>query len=526
MPKGRSTSTVKTIEAAIFKWESIQNELEPWAKKNIADSYYELGMLSSAEDVYTGIQTESTVLTMEVSLQLFSLYIEKNKLKSAYRIIEKALSIDSDYPNVSELARVFYEEQEDWNNAVKLAVKESIRTKNPEWFTILREYADLGYTTSFAPSYFYDLLITIYEEDRTQFKEMVLSLWTSYQGHSTEHKEWMTTVNTIFEYVEVLPNENWDEVAAQFQDAYIQFLEGENLVKDLEGFMPSLLTNWLKVSKAYKPVFPAAATLAWNDVFSYSIDPMTVEEAESFLLQEEYHHARLEEVIIFLNKVVDWSERNEAPVGHKTKWIAEQLLNMGEYHLVIAGSSSSGKSTFVQSVLGESVGEAEASTAIYSHHNQQVEVTEIHDRGVNKIESIADFEELMQREAFIEYKIPSEFLKKNKTALIDVQNGNKQIDDLTSFYPVADGLLYVLNAEAPFNSEDRKTLRKLAEADQPVNVHFLLNKMDKITHTERSEELIESVRNKAREWFPTGRGLTILVSRSRTSSIKRRTGIL
>jgi hypothetical protein len=492
----------KDYEAAIYKWESILNELEPWAKKNIADSYYALGMLSAAEDVYTGISTESTVLTMEISLQLFHLYIERNKLKSAYRIIEKAMNTDPEYPLVAQLAKSFYEEQQDWKNAVGLAVNESIRTGEQEWFRALLEYAELGYTATFTPNYFYDVLITVYEKDRQLFRNLVQSLWESYREVSATHIEWMSTVNTIFEYVEVEPGERWEDISSQFQFAYLHFLEKGYLVKEIEGIMPDLLTNWLKISKQEQPLLASAAVMAWNDVFSYSIDPMVVEEAESLLLQGEYPAFKMEETLLLLNKIVDWSERNEAPVSYKSKWIAEQLLDTSQQYLVVAGSESSGKSSFVQSVLGESVGEAEHSTVVYRYHRSQAEVMEIHDRGAENVESIADFEELMEREAFVEYKLPSEFLQKNGSALIDVQANSRGLKDLTSFYPAADGLLYVLNADSPFNAEDRQTLRALTEIGQPVNVHFLLNKMDKIDHAGRSEEIIDSVRAKAREWFP------------------------
>ncbi|MCA1056116.1 GTP-binding protein [Rossellomorea aquimaris] len=492
----------KDYEAAIFKWESISDELGSWAKKNIADSYYALGMLSAAEDVYTAITTESTVLTMEISLQLFHLYIERDKLKSAYRIIEKALATDPDYPLVAQLAKSFYEEQQDWESAVGLAVKESIRTGERTWFQSLLEYADKGYTSTFTPNYFYDVLITIYESDREIFRNLIESLWQTYREVPSTHIDWVNTANTIFQYVEVEPGERWEAISSQFQQAYLHFLENGYLVKEIEGVMPVLLTNWLKISKQENPLLSASAVMAWNDAFSYSMEPMVVEEAENLLIQGEYPAFNMEETLILLTKIIDWSEKNGAPVSFKTTWIAEQLLDTSQQYLVVAGSESSGKSSFVQSVLGESVGEAEHSTVVYRYHHNQVEVTEIHDRGEGPVESIADFEALMERDAFVEYRLPSDFLQKNGQALIDVQADSRGLKDLASFYPAADGLLYVLNAESPFNAEDRKTLRALTEIGQPVNVHFLLNKMDKIAHAGHSEEIIDSVRSTAREWFP------------------------
>src|SRR3954452_7399866 len=107
----------KDYEAAIFKWENIINELEPWAKKNTADAYYELGLLSTAEDLYCAIQTNNLTLNTEVALQLFSLYIERGKLDLALSVIKKTIAANPDYPNVTEIARTFFEEQQDWNHA-------------------------------------------------------------------------------------------------------------------------------------------------------------------------------------------------------------------------------------------------------------------------------------------------------------------------------------------------------------------------------------------------------------------------
>ena len=60
--------------------------------KNIADAYFELGFLPKAEEIYQSIQTEDTTLTMEVSLQLLSLYIEQDRLGLAFKTISEAVA--------------------------------------------------------------------------------------------------------------------------------------------------------------------------------------------------------------------------------------------------------------------------------------------------------------------------------------------------------------------------------------------------------------------------------------------------
>lgn len=166
-------------------------------KKNIADAYFELGLLSMAEEIYTSIQTEDTTLTMEVSLQLLSLYIEQNRLGLAFKVISEAVSFQPDYPNITAIARSFYEKQQDWNNAIDLAVQEGIRTKSLHWFEILTSYVNQGFTKQMKPKYFYEALKVLYTVDSIQFKQLVSSLWKIYQDEST-YLLWIQTINHLF----------------------------------------------------------------------------------------------------------------------------------------------------------------------------------------------------------------------------------------------------------------------------------------------------------------------------------------
>ncbi|MCS0542820.1 hypothetical protein NXY55_22860, partial [Aeromonas veronii] len=155
----------KDFEAAIYKWENISNDLEPWAKKNIADAYYELGLLSNAEEVYGSIISTNKILTSEVSLSLFSLYLEDNKIDAAYRVIQEAVESNPDYPNITTVAKHFYVEQEDWKNAIELAINETRRTEGLEWFDALINYCEAGHCSTFEPDTFVPVLRKLYELD-------------------------------------------------------------------------------------------------------------------------------------------------------------------------------------------------------------------------------------------------------------------------------------------------------------------------------------------------------------------------
>ncbi|MCT8137674.1 hypothetical protein H1D32_07840 [Anaerobacillus sp. CMMVII] len=128
----------KDFEAAIFKWEQVHNDLQQWAIKNMADAYYELGLVPTAIDLYQSVKSESLTLRSEVALNLFSIYNEQEKLDFAADVIKRAVTLNPDYPNVTVVARTFFEKYRDWGSAIELVVNEAIRTERLEWFTILK----------------------------------------------------------------------------------------------------------------------------------------------------------------------------------------------------------------------------------------------------------------------------------------------------------------------------------------------------------------------------------------------------
>ena len=121
--------------------------------KNIADSYFELGLYETAEAIYKSVVTENPVLKIEVLLQLFSLYIVESRQSNATNVIKEAVNFQPDYQNVTKLARNFFEEQKDWSQ-IELAVNESIRTKSLVWFDILKKYIEQGVAQTIAANYF------------------------------------------------------------------------------------------------------------------------------------------------------------------------------------------------------------------------------------------------------------------------------------------------------------------------------------------------------------------------------------
>ncbi len=499
----------KDYEAAIFKWENIINELEPWAKKNTADAYYQLGLLSTAEDLYCAITSDNLTLTTEVALQLFSLYIERGKLDLALSVIKKTIDANPDYPNVTEIARTFFEEQQDWNNAIELAVNEAIRTGSLEWFDMIISYVEKGVTRNHAPSYFSQAVHFLYSLDQRKFEQLISTLWDSYNNEEI-YFTWIRELNHLLLSLDIHRDDNLAELSGLHKEAFFRFIDGKYFIKNLQDFIPNFLTNWLRLADTKNVVLSAAAVLSWNELFPASLSMSIVNEAEKLISITETDMDELEECLTLFDAITNWAQANEMGENNRVKWIVQQLVNFDTQHLLITGLSGSGKSTFVNTILGEDLQDSPTSSLVMFRDSDNEEITEITDREISSLSGFSDFQERMDRrrnalESIIEFKRPNAFLQENKVALLDTPglkgNYNDSYEVLKNLQ-LADTVLFVLDANAPFTDKERSVLAKIQELAPDIPVHFLLSKMDTIANEQEAISVFDETRARIQSYIP------------------------
>lgn len=438
-------------EAAIFKWEKVEGELEPWAKKNMADAFFHLGLWSKAEEVYLSISSDEKVLQIEIALQLFSLYVKENERDKAYEQIEKAIRLDPDYLGVTEMAKQFYEEQEDWKKAVSLAIHEAIRTESLEWFTVVRDYIKQGYIQNFAPKSFYTLLVCAFQVDRRFFHALISQLWSYYRTKES-YLDWLHTLNDIFLNIEVELYDAWFDISTLYEETFYELIEGTYSVKALQKVMPYLLTNWLKVTTTTKALPAVAAILAWNELFPETIQSSTVQEAEELVNKASGDFIYREEMMVLFRQIEVWGERNQLQIGWKLKWLVQEIATSEQKHIIVANVMEQPKSFMSEGHIGYN---DFTNLALWQYEKDE----EI--RIITNKEEIMWNDEDINSHHFIHVKSSSSLLERLGCKVIELpglQKENLYSREYVDLFSLADGVVFIVQADTFFSEEFQEAI--------------------------------------------------------------------
>ena len=506
----------KDFETAVFKWEKVENQYKDWAQKNIADAYYEVGAFDTAEKLYRDVKTESRTLTSEIFLQLFSLYIDISNYEEADRIIKQAVKYNPDYPNVTKIARKFYEKNHDWNSAVDLASNESIRTEDLKWFTVLREYIENGATKEMSPSYFMGALLSLAKVDLEHFELMVEALWNSYRERS-EYVNWLQTFNEMLFQINVETGIKWKRLPFIYSNTYKELIESDYLVSQLEEMMPSFLTNWLRITDFDGAVLATTATLAWDRLFPGRLDYQIVVDAEMAFEQLQQTPDCFENGKELFENILQWALINEIEVGNRFVWWTNQLTNFEQTTMLVAGTIGNGKSSFVNSLLGEKMMGSSTTMPVLFEQSVNTNINVYSKEGDMNLAEYADFydlttveNELLKGDELVHYELSNPFLQKHKISVIDtpgIDGNDINTKALLQSVKLADRLVYVLNATAPYTETERSLLITIQKQLPTLPIHFILNKMDSIYSNDEVDRVHAEIEEKIKLDFPTAKVL-------------------
>ncbi|GAF65442.1 putative GTPase [Bacillus sp. TS-2] len=491
-------------ETAIFKWEKVEGQWQNWAKKNIADAYDQLGLLKDAKRMYQSIKTQDETLKTEVFLQLFSIYIEQEKLDDAAETIKKAVQWNPDYPNVTVMAKQFFEEYRDYSSAIELAVDESIRTGSIEWFDKVKSYVKQGLTKTTNPSYFMPLLTSLHSLNLDKYEELVTTLWDSYHGEEL-YFDWLLVFNTSYANILGTQQENLALLSNYYQVSYFEMISGTYFLKEIEAIIPLHIRNWFMISSSEDQLLSVTAVLSWNDMFPEQIEEEFVHEAKEQLEQVSGSVDWLEKSLVLFQEIESWAKKHDLMIGQKYEWVIKELLQFNQKNLMVAGTLKGGKNSFLEGLIGSSL-------EIEENHHSLYFIKE----GKDSVQAISNEEDFALTDEdsvtnLIEIKTENHLLREMGLQIIDspvLSRNQNQNNSWKSMINFADHMVFVLNGNHPFTNEERTFLLEVKKEFPDLAVHFIFNKLDGIYSEHEEGRILAETKSRINEYFSDAKVLS------------------
>jgi hypothetical protein len=506
-------------ESSIFKWSKLEGTMSEWAKKNTGDAYVKLRKFHDAESMFKSVKPITRTINLEKLLALFFLYKQKGQQDLAIEAIKEAMKVDPDYQHLSRMANEYYEEIGIHQDAIMLSVSEYGRTKDHYWLQTIHRYIESGMSEKVEPVHFIPILPVLVTQEPSVFHHFIISLWDRYEQTSF-YLDWLDAFHTwLFYQHETIPtNFIYEKLLDYMELAFLHLTNGSYLLsKDKEKLISQLLINsyrLLEKSNSYRHSI-CAAVVAWGEEIPGSIPKEMVESSRKQVLGKALS-ALKKDLLHLKSQMYQWADEKQFSVDSLIDWWVKYFEDKKNIHLLIAGTFSNGKTSFIHSLIGENILLASdlptTSTLVHLHYGPDKEFHRLTEKDIQqftKLEQLHSFttieheQERNQDQGIIDIAWPTEFFTGKNITLIDSPGFNDIRNDenpTKKHISMADSILFVLSAEAPFRKTERDILMELLEGNPHLEVNFLLNKVDYMEE-EEIEEVLEDVSRKIKKYF-------------------------
>lgn len=495
----------KDYEAAIFKWENVHNELEPWAKKNIADAYLEMKLYTTAEEIYQSVETDSLVLRTEVLLQLFSLYLERKNDTRANEVIKQIVELNPDYPDVTKIARAFFEKREDWDSAFELALREGLRTEDTAWFETLKSYVKNGYAKQKEPQYFFPVLTSLQKDHLPLFEQFITALWENYKD-GPQFFEWLKEINQYLKDSALNTDYQWQSLPHFYKQAYEQLMAGDFSMQELSEIIPDLLHVWAKIAGKTEAVYPAAAIFAWNDTVPNRFNDDALKIAERALFHSKITVNVLKGSKELFQSLVKWIEKHDLDRHVRLEWMGGQLLDFENQIVGVTALHGGAKATFISHFLNEDdrmMNQPQSFTCYKNGEHYQVKQLNDYEEKVLSDEQLHLLAGRQDAKGmFFEVQLPKPvFTHKLMVMDLPVLNIVPSLNDrFTDVLHCLDSLLFVVDGEHGLSEVEESWIELIRHEFPGINIYFVINKQNNNEDSAQFNHLLRETDGKLIEY--------------------------
>lgn len=500
---------LEDYEVAIYKWNNVESPvLSGWAVKNIGDAYLELDMVEKAESSYLSVSSPSSILKMENLLSLFSLYRRNNQEDKAHLIVDELVTIDYTYKNVGGVALQFYEQINEYISAIKLVILQLELEYTEENLLRLYRYLDESQDNKISPSSSISkLLILLWEKDKNEFLSLLQTL-THYYIDSSYLLEWLDCLFSAGEQTDYhLIKFILEEQAIIFILSIDKLLSGKYSLEELKPIIEIQILKYYSICEESPLKSSLGALLkAWEEVDPNSINNAVLENI-SFTNKKIYE---IDTINDYYSNLKKWMDTIKIDYDTHSNWWLDYWIADRNKKVMIAGSFSNGKSSFINSILQEEVLNADqlptTSVVTIIRYGENRKLLELNDESIAQMSldkllsktTINHNHSSILSNNLISLEVNAAPLLENSVILIDTPGFNDTNSHNNPTYEhlnLADELLFLFNAETPYKKTEKEALIKILEEQPDLPIRFILNKADYLDEDEL-EEIIEDIERK------------------------------